>query len=73
VLWRARSLPFFEVLTPYGRFLAGHAERSVVVIDADLRVRYARTTPEHSIQPNYDAALAACRFGIRRTIKGRLL
>lgn len=51
----------YGILTPDGRFLAGHAERSVFVIDADRRVRYAWMAPDHSIQPDYGAVLAACR------------
>jgi glutaredoxin-dependent peroxiredoxin len=56
-----RIASLFGILTPDGRFLAGHAERSVFVIDADRRVRYAWTAPDPSIQPDYGAVLAACR------------
>jgi peroxiredoxin len=55
----------FGVLTPDGRFLAGHAERSVFVIDTDRCVRYAWTAPDPSIQPDYDAVVAACRSCVR--------
>ena len=51
----------YGVLTPDGRFLEGHAERSVFVIDADGVVRYAWTAPDPSIQPDYGAVVAACR------------
>jgi peroxiredoxin len=54
----------YGVLTPDGRFLEGHAERSVFVIDGTGRVRYAWTAPDPSIQPDYDAVLAACRSTI---------
>ncbi len=51
----------YGVLTPDGRFLAGHAERSVFVICVNRKVQYAWTAPDHAIQPDYGAVLAACR------------
>jgi peroxiredoxin len=51
----------YGVLTPDGRFLAGHAERSVFVIDVDQVVRYAWVAPDPSVQPDYQAILAVCR------------
>jgi peroxiredoxin len=51
----------YGVLIPDGRFLEGHAERSVFIIDRDRRVRFAWTAPEHSIQPDYEEILDAVR------------
>lgn len=51
----------YGVLIPDGRFLEGHAERSVFVIDRTGRVRFAWTAPDPSIQPNYDEILDTVR------------
>ena len=41
--------------------LAGLLARAVVVVDGDGKVRYSELVPEIKQEPDYDAALAACR------------
>ena len=41
--------------------LAGLFARAVVVVDGDGSVRYSQLVPEIKEEPDYDAALAACR------------
>lgn len=41
--------------------LNGLLARAVVVVDGDGRVRYSQLVPEIKEEPDYDAALAACR------------
>jgi peroxiredoxin len=51
----------YGILIPDGRFLEGHAHRSVFVIGQDGKVLYSWVAPEHSIQPNYDELLDVVR------------